>query len=388
MTSPAASSTYLACLTPPGRGAIATLALRGPDAWQLMRALFLPRGGRQGLPPEPERGRFWLGRLGETSPGGMDDVVLAVTRTEPVPWLEVHCHGGMEVIRLLEEVFAARGVQVCGWQDMQRRTAEDAGEATALAALADASTVRTAAILLDQYHGAFARGLEAARAAVQRNDPAEATHLLDDLARHAPVGRHLTVPWRVVIAGAPNVGKSSLVNALAGYSRSVVAPTPGTTRDVVTVAVAIDGWPVELADTAGWRDAGESLEQQGIDRARSAAAHADLCLWVLDAAAEPVWPAEPVGRVHYVLNKTDLAPAWDLTRAADAVWVSARTGAGLDELCQALSRALVPHPPPAGAAVPFTRLLAEQVEAARLAWHEGRGPETLRRLENLWEERR
>jgi tRNA modification GTPase len=311
--------------------------------------------------------------LGEDARGGRDDVVVAVKEAGPVPWLEIHGHGGPEVIRLLEEVFAARGVRLCSWQELEARTAAHVGRAAALAALAEAPTLRTASILLDQYHGAFDRAVQAARTALASKDPA-AGRLLGELARYAALGRHLTVPWRVVVAGAPNVGKSSLVNALAGYARSVVAPVAGTTRDVVTTRLAVDGWPVELADTAGWGDAAEALERQGIDRARTAAAQADLCLWVLDASTEPVWPVPPLGRTQIVVNKIDLEPAWDLTRIGCAVHVSARTGAGLGELNQALSRGLVPNPPPAGAAVPFTASLAASLEAARQAWDEGNGP--------------
>jgi tRNA modification GTPase len=163
------------------------------------------------------------------------------------------------------------------------------------------------------------------------------------------------------VAGAPNVGKSSLVNALAGYQRSIVAPTPGTTRDVVTVALAIDGWPVQFADTAGVRPADESLEAAGIRMAREAAADADLCLWVLDASTEPVWPEAGVGTVRLVVNKIDLPPARDLDRAVGAVRVSAQTQEGLPELCAAISRWLVPEVPGAGAAVPFTGQLYDGV---------------------------
>src|SRR5439155_711085 len=113
--------------------------------------------------------------------------------------------------------------------------------------------------------------------------------ILKELKSRTRLGRHLTNPWRVVVAGAPNVGKSSLVNALAGYARCVVSPTPGTTRDVVSTLIAVDGWPIELLDTAGLRLPGENLEQQGIALARAAVESADLCLWVIDASASPIW---------------------------------------------------------------------------------------------------
>jgi tRNA modification GTPase len=192
----------------------------------------------------------------------------------------------------------------------------------------------------------------------------------------------------VVIAGAPNVGKSSLVNALAGYQRSVVATTPGTTRDVVTTRIAVAGWPVELADTAGWRDGTTPLERQGIDLAQAAVAQADLCLWVLDGSAEPVWPPAGGPAVRHVINKTDLSAAWNMSRAAGAIRVSAHTGTGVDSLVEALGQWLVPDPPPAGAAVPFTDRLCSRVEQARALWHAGQRWEAARILESLWEERR
>ena len=194
---------------------------------------------------------------------------------------------------------------------------------------------------------------------------------LDALARWTPLGRRLTTPWRVAVAGPPNVGKSSLVNALAGYQRSVVAPTPGTTRDVVTTRLAIDGWPVELADTAGLREGTDTLETQGVRMARETSAAADLCLWLLDASAPPVWPDAGVGAVRLVVNKVDLPAVWDVADAPEAVAVSARTGAGLPELCAALSGWLVPEPPPSGTAVPFTAAQCDGVVRAKR--HAGRG---------------
>src|SRR5439155_8496094 len=208
--------------------------------------------------------------------------------------------------------------------------------------LVQACTVRTAAILLDQYHGAFAMILAQIQAALANHNLAETSRLLESLARYADVGRHLTAPWRVAVIGPPNVGKSSLVNALAGFQRSVVAPSPGTTRDLVTTLIAVDGWPVELIDTAGMREETESLEGQGIMLARDAAATSNLCLWLLDASAPPTWPEDNLREqenLKLVVNKTDLSPVWEIGQLV--LSVSALTGAGLAELVEAMARWLV-----------------------------------------------
>jgi tRNA modification GTPase len=320
---------------------------------------------------DPQIGPIWLGRLGEDT---ADEVVVAVKESAPVPWVEVHCHGGPEVVRLLLELFAARGLQVCSWQEFQRHTSDDPLCAAATIAVADAITTRTADILLDQYHGAFARAVQEILARWEGAKPDDGTRVLQSLLRHADLGRHLTTPWRVVVAGAPNVGKSSLINALAGYPRCIVSPTPGTTRDLLTTLIAVDGLPIELTDTAGLRAGRERLEEQGIALARQAAGAADLCLWVLDASATPVWPDLASGgergtrdaALHFVVNKVDLDAAWDLEQAVGAIPVSALDRRGLGDLCQALSRWLVPAPPPPGAPVPFTAGLCASIEEA---WH-------------------
>src|SRR5439155_1993256 len=167
-----------------------------------------------------------------------------------------------------------------------------------------APTLRTAAILLDQLHGAFdsavARVLE-----LLDTDPGAARAALGELVRFAPVGRHLVEPWKVVVAGPPNVGKSSLVNALAGYQRTVVSEVAGTTRDAVSVQLAFDGWPVELTDTAGLREA-SGLEAAGIERAKRALAEADLVLW-LRACGEPASASLSGDSLNLVVwNKSDL----------------------------------------------------------------------------------
>jgi tRNA modification GTPase len=383
MNVPSLAETYVACLTPAGTRAIATVAVRGPKAWEIVRNLFRPSSrSQERLPDAAEVGQIWLGRLGEDV---ADEVVVSVKAVQPVPRLEVHCHGGREVIRLLLEVFERRGVQTCSWQHFEWLTTGNPIRSTAAVALANARTVRTAAILLDQYQGAFERTLDAVRLAWDRGDRAEVGRELESLARFAKLGRHLTIPWRVVIAGAPNVGKSSLVNALAGYPRCVVSSIPGTTRDVVTTFLAIDGWPLELADTAGFREGGERLERDGVNLARTAAQTADLCLWVLDASAPPVWPDFSMESMQLVVNKVDLTPAWDLDQAVDAVRVSALTNAGLDDLCQSLSRRLVPDVPPPGAALPFTENLCTRIEEAWRHYSAGRDLEGKLAVEAAWQ---
>jgi tRNA modification GTPase len=234
-------------------------------------------------------------------------------------------------------------------------------------------------ILLDQLHGAFEN-------AVTRILATPNLAGLSELAAFAPVGRHLVDPWKVVVAGAPNVGKSSLVNALAGYQRAVVSEVAGTTRDAVSVQLAFDGWPVELADTAGLRHA-TGLEAEGIERARRVLAEADLVVWVLDGTAlEPTWPDPahdwPKARnLRFVVNKCDLPQAgWVLTEAADIPGVSATTGAGIPELVSTIVTRLVPHPPPPGAAVPYTPHLADAVEAANAVLTSGNVGEAARLL--------
>ncbi len=397
-------------LTPSGSGAIAVLAVAGPGAWSAVRSLFHPAGGRV-LPSTPSPGSVWYGRFGPSAELA-DEVLLVAVDAEHV---ELHCHGGRQVVQWLIRLFEEQGCREV-----------PALDDPLLAALARAPTLRTAGILLDQYHGAFA-------AAVERILTAGDEAAFAGLVRYAAVGRHLVEPWQVALAGPPNVGKSSLLNALAGYQRSIVSPIPGTTRDAVRATVALDGWPVELIDTAGLREAA-GLEAEGIRQTQEVLRRADLILWVADASAAQaglsarvpddlpqtlaqqadmsaaligpvpstrvdlaeliarqgdteaatlgsisatlpdmpeifIWQKDTTKKLWRVWNKSDLVPQW--VPPAGELAVSAVTAAGLGDLARGVIARLVPDVPPPGAAVPYTPELAEQVETAWRLWRRG-----------------
>jgi tRNA modification GTPase len=236
-------------------------------------------------------------------------------------------------------------------------------QADAAIALTQAKTLRCANILLDQHQGVLDHWIQNWLA---RPSQAE----LEDLCSWLPLGLHLTQPWRIVLAGAPNVGKSSLCNAILGYQRAITSPIPGTTRDLVTSLTAIDGWPVEIIDTAGLRDDATGIEAEGAALARQSMGGADLVLWLLDPTQHPLLPPVDLGRTHLlVLNKIDLGA--ETTGCTPDVRVSAHTGAGLDHLLARTASTLVPKVPSAGAAIPFTEEQGAALRAALAATSAG-----------------
>ena len=220
--------------------------------------------------------------LGHWNAPNGEELILCRRSAERI---EIHCHGGMAAVGAVIESLVSRGCQLVSWHDWLRTEGVDPIRADAHIALADAPTERTAAILLDQYHGALATAVRRAIAAATAANWPLAAELLDAVLTYRHVGTHLTTPWRVVLAGRTNVGKSSLINALAGFERAIVSHQPGTTRDVVTTVTAIDGWPVQLADTAGLRRSDDELESAGVRLAVETVQSADLIIAVEDAAA-------------------------------------------------------------------------------------------------------
>jgi tRNA modification GTPase len=349
-----ASPLLLIQLTPPGRGAVASLRIEGPAALDVVARHFVARSGRPlaGFPP----GWLVIGHLGH----GGEEVVLNRHSDSAI---ELHCHGGLAAVARIEEIFVSNGCRQISWQEWTANQETDPFAAAARRALAEARTIRTAAILLDQYRGALRRAIAQIESSLQAGAKDAAQQQIEALLARAAAGLHLVRPWQVVVAGRPNVGKSSLINAIAGYQRALVHGAPGTTRDIVGVQTAMDGWPVEIFDTAGLRETGERIERAGIDLARQKMLAADLIVLVFDNALP--WSEQDQALVESYPSALRVHNKSDLPRVAaqrpSGMELSAIHSVGIDGLCHEIASRLVPHPLPFGAAVPFEPEQVEQI---------------------------
>lgn len=339
----------VALLTPPGRGALAVVGVAGSTALQTVAYLFHPRGGMP-LASRPD-GTIAFGRWADAERGEE----LVVVRRSPES-LEVHCHGGLAASAAVIGSLEAAGAVRQPWPEWLAAAGASEIEIEAREALAQASGPKAARILARQLAGELGREIDRIAALRTEGRAAEADAAAARLVRASRVGLRLTKPWRVVVAGPVNAGKSSLVNALAGHARSIVSAEPGTTRDLLETRIVLDGWEIDLIDTAGLRgDPAGRTEQAGIDRAIAATAEADLVVDVMDRTPE----AHATGLASRVpvISKCDLAPAGSVPPAG-VLCTSTVTGEGVAELAAAIVRRLVPeeHDDPTLLAgpVPFT----------------------------------
>ncbi len=360
-----AGADFYQLLTATGRGAIAVVRVWGPRAIEVADLVFRPNGTARLA--QSRDGQLRLGRIGK----GLGDEVVAVKLQTKPPIVEIQCHGGTAAVALVLEALEKAGAQpsdIGSPGGFQAETIDSIAD-LALFDLAHAPTLATAEILLDQANGSLRDELCRLIRAIDEQ-PAQVLAGIVALEARATVGLRLVSGWKVVIAGRPNVGKSRLLNALAGFSRAIVDPAPGTTRDVVSLRTSFGGWPIELADTAGIRPTCDAVENLGIERTRNEQRQADLVLLVLDRS-EPLEPIdlELIAATDGALlaaNKSDLPPAWPAGPPSldlrSIVTISAEKGDGIPSLIEAVVKRLVPDPPPPRAAVPFRR---EQVDALR-----------------------
>ena len=332
-------------LTPCGRGAVASVMLVGRDALAILEpCLVFPKSGDMPTPQEhvvsdaPVFAHFLLGNSRE-------EVVLNF-RSDGM--IELHCHGGDVVVNAIVCALVECGAVPQTWQDWLLEM-PDVIQQEALQLLPLAETEWTAKLLLAQYHGALSRRINQLNDLIANSAVQEAITILDSLLASYELGKHLTMPFRVGLIGPVNVGKSSLMNALVGFNRSITSHIAGTTRDAVSSKTIIAGWPVMLIDTAGIRETSNPIEQEGISRMQTVMAESDLLLSVTDARDDqtsrqhPIIDIAPTTLVLHIVNKIDLV-AEDkvllLRDLPDTVHVSALTGMGLDQLNEALIKQL------------------------------------------------
>ena len=360
----AETQTICALSSAPGRAGVAVIRISGPNAGALLERMC---GGT----PAPRMAA--LRRIRDGAGGEVLDTGLVLWFPGPrsetgEDMAELHVHGGRAVVAGVLSALRSSGLcRLAEAGEFARRAFEngkiDLTEVEGLADLIEAETEAQRRQAFAQAGGALARlydgwreealsALALVEAAIDFSDEADvaadavararefASRLAQSIGAHLADGHRgeiLREGFQVVIAGPPNVGKSSLLNALACREAAIVSPEAGTTRDVIEVALDIEGLPVILSDTAGIRDAGGEVEREGIRRTIARGREADLVLWVMDARApEHDLPADLAGGqpdpVLWVANKVDLLPPGSPQGDVNGAAVSAATGEGLAEL--------------------------------------------------------
>jgi len=367
---PFASDTIVAPATPPGEGGVGILRLSGPQAEGHLAAAFRGRTEAAAMVSH----HLYHGHLCRRDGSALDEVLAVIMRAphsytgEDV--VEIHCHGGNQLLRSALDMFLDGGARLAAPGEFTQRAflngRLDLAQAEAVAALVGARSEQAARAALTQLDGRLSLELHRFgselrdllllleahidfpdddlghldQAAVAKR--AETLHsAMSGLLMTFDAGRALREGVSVLILGRPNVGKSSLLNALLGEARAIVTEIPGTTRDTVEEQLVLGGFPVRLIDTAGVRETRDPIEEEGVRRAREKAHSADLVLLVVDGS-QPLHAEDrmavalaPPQRTILVRNKCDLPPAQpgdELDAFPRQVQVSVRSGSGLADL--------------------------------------------------------
>jgi len=355
-------TTIAAIATPAGRGGVGIIRISGKEAATIAEKL-----SDRSLPPAREAQLCrWL-----DSDGSVIDSGVALYFKAPYSYtgedvVEIQAHGSPVLLHALLQRIFDLGARAAEPGEFTRRAVEngkmDLSQAEAVIACIDASTLRAAKLAQRHLHGEFGSKIQSlmhdltgavahVEACLDFPEEEIPTLFFDQIRKDlleqvvkpirlwleaAPLGERLFDGATVAIIGAPNVGKSSLLNRLTGRDRAIVSDIPGTTRDVLEIDFEVEGIPVRLADTAGLRESEDVIEQEGIRRAEMAADDADLVLFVADASRSETWQVD-----HHVdiklMNKTDLVQEGC---ADDFYPLSAKHGVGMDAVMERLAELL------------------------------------------------
>jgi tRNA modification GTPase len=357
------NDTIFAMATAPGRAAIAVCRISGERTREAVARLT----GRVPAPRHAQLSRLVHPAGGETIDDGLVLFFPAPASYTGEDSAELQVHGGTAIARAVVEALGALGLRPADPGEFTRRAflngKLDLAQAEGVADLVDAETEFQRRQALRQLEGHLSQQVERWRrelieigaqieAELDFSDEADvAVIIIADIIeqvhriraaltvalRHAKTGERLREGLRVVIAGAPNAGKSTLLNALARRDVAIVSPHPGTTRDALEVGLDLGGYPIMMIDTAGLRNSQDPVEQIGIDRARTRAEAADLVLWLIEPGSCAVAPpgVAGAGEVWTVATKCDIeAPAPGAARLA----ICASSGMGLARLEEELER--------------------------------------------------
>jgi tRNA modification GTPase len=370
---PSLSDTILGIATPTGTAAIGVIRISGPHAIPIVSKIVRPsRGSLEACEPR----RVCRAPVFDPASGEQLDVALVVVMPGPASYtgddvVELSCHGNPVLLEAIANLLILGGARLAQPGEFTRRAylcgRLDLLQVEAVAELIGARTERAVRLAARQLAGGLSNeisrcrervldliaGLEVAldfpedEAGTGRADAAtQASVIVEELARlitGSRGGRAVQDGLSVMLAGAPNVGKSSLLNRLLGAERAIVSPTPGTTRDLVDGTLTIEGVRVRIIDGAGLGEATDPIDAEGMRRARQTLSESDLALVVLDRSR----PLSSVDRdlldstADYqrliIENKCDVPSAWKDTMTTDCV-CSALTGVGVSDVLHRLER--------------------------------------------------
>jgi len=367
-----AADTIVALATAVGVSAVGVVRLSGPRAIAIASTIV---HGRTLLEQQPSHTQRHVGIVDPVRGERLDDALCSVMRAphsytgEDV--VELSCHGSPALLRLVVERLCAQGARLATPGEFTRRAflngRLDLAQAEAVALLISARTERAVRLAARGVAGELGRALRGVRerlldlvagleVALDFPEdgvgiaPADAGIAVGALAAEvmtlrdrAHRGRIVHEGASVALVGAPNAGKSSLLNALVGRERAIVSPTAGTTRDVIEATIDLGGIPIRLLDTAGIGAPRDAIEAEGMRRSQEAIDESDLLLVVVDGSRAPscvVLEATEKRRRILVRTKSDLPSDPSAALIHDAIDVSAVTGTGLDGLAQRISAAM------------------------------------------------
>ena len=350
-------------LTAPGPGAVAVIQLTaGGERTAVWLRNKIAAGSSANQTAATDRGMS----IGRIFYGRWDGEDLIVLRTSEHAF-EIQCHGGRIAInRIRHDLLTAGAIEDLTDSRQNSPELRDQIQREVELRLSTARSRKIAGLLLAQTTNSLGDDLTLLKS--DDADPATVAEVTLRLHRWKNVADHLSQPWRVVLAGAPNVGKSSLMNAIAGMERSIVYDQPGTTRDIVEVDTVIDGWPFRFVDTAGIRseDDADQIESLAIQQTYLAASNCDVLCLVIDERQEAQSSIERLMSsnlpLHTVVvrNKSDLPLNSETLQtvvspfaAFPRINVSAATGHGLEELLHWIKAAMVPEEPTRETAIPI-----------------------------------